>query len=135
MGGCTSAQKLPDERQDRLTPEAVVVSVEAQGSNDPPNNRGSFASYQQDASGAWLPTAHPAPVGVWTCRVDGGQWEKYSDAIRKQLEQAYNSKERKVVFFRGGIRYVADLRRMVQVRADGTSKDERPIRRSLLVQS
>lgn len=133
-----SVQQPRDEHQGQagahLTPEAVVVSVEpAPGGNvvDATSQRGSFASYQQDASGAWLPTAHPAPVGVWTCRDDGGAWVKYSDAIRKQLEHAYNSNERKVVFFRGGIRYVADLRRMVQVRADGTSKSERPIRRTV----
>ena len=65
----------------------------------------------------------------WECLLDDGTWTRFDVAIEAELERAHVAQSGRAEFSRGGVPYVADLARMVQVRNDGQYRTERSIRR------
>jgi WWE domain len=66
-------------------------------------------------------------LASFECLSDRG-WREYRFDISRAMHEAQLHGQRYVRFERDGIPYVADLERMVQTRADGVYRTERPVR-------
>ena len=121
-------QQLLEEREQEARREGERVA-EAEAAKRRAEEEARKAVNLRRAAEARAREAQAQMATGWECLLDDGTWTRFDVAIEAELERAHLAQSGRAEFSRGGVPYVADLARMVQVRNDGQYRTERSIRR------